>query len=234
MKKIAGVLCFLLCNLLGAATAQDLESREARESWEWTDEDRLERRYNPAALLERTEEMAKELESQDVDEHVRMSMSNPALVRIHGSSHPELFLPWELFQRFIATAFTVDPETQEVWRLIYRDQSKSVKLDESLWGAVEQASGDYIAMVRSEREFSRTLNSSREEDRPTLISRHLAHRNEQELCGEMIKALQRTMGSVGEETLLKVLYEGVAPSTFISHPLARGPKALLYVQGGCR
>lgn len=214
--------------------AQEPESRKLREPWEWTEEERLEQRYDPESIWARNQAIMTEMKEEGADEHSLMAMTETPLVRIHGTHNPALFLPWELFQTLVRNAFSLEPETRESWRLIYRQQSQQVSLDDDFWRALESSARDYLEIVVKEQGFVRTLNQTSIEERPALVSKHLAQRNEQEQCKKMAEAFAVTRRELGEERLLKVLYEAVAPSTFMSHPIARGPEALLYIQGGCQ
>lgn len=90
----------LLCLFSWPVTAQTSERR--KQPWDYTDEERLEKRFDPASIRERAEQ-------EFAESRLPRTESLPETRNfIDGRKNPELFMPWELFQTMLMAALIDD------------------------------------------------------------------------------------------------------------------------------
>src|SRR5687767_2852133 len=90
------------CLLVFLALHSDAYPFQARNAWEWNDDERLARRFDPAAIRERA---YSERRDSNTGRAIGAQTKDGELPNVvNGQRNPELFLPHELFAQLVMTA----------------------------------------------------------------------------------------------------------------------------------
>lgn len=150
------------------------------------------------------------------------------LTVIDGATDPEVFVPWELFDHLIATAFAPDPRAREVWRSLYHDRLDDPPAD--LWRRLEQASEPIVNLQELRREVTQRLESAPEDRRARLTAEMP---DSLTFCRARAAALQNARRELGAQVLDKLLYQAVAHFVTMTSR-EENPAELAWIEGGCR
>ena len=196
---------------------------QATHAWDWTTAERISARLT-AAKVERRGANANTGDSE---------LSSQALVArfgIDGSRNPELFLPWELFDSFLARtrlggSDTVDP------RALYEADVALLGWDEdAFWRDMEQLRIEYDA-ARAEIVALQNVNSPE-----TRLERHARNQRRDEasrlLCAARAQALLRARALYN--SFDKFLYTSVAPTLSLTSATPTDGVTLSWIEGGCK
>jgi hypothetical protein len=118
------------------------------EPWKWTLEQRLAARFDPAMRAARVAEV----EARDAKMKPNrasasaMGLQAPGDV-IDGNLHPELFLPTELFERFIRMVYVTD------WRPMIQPHATDVLRTDADWDALAERVAAYGANLAEDQEL---------------------------------------------------------------------------------
>jgi hypothetical protein len=215
-------LACLLAGHAGAAFAQPAPS-PPKPAWKWTLEERLAARFDAQKQAERNAaDVAAGYTGPD-DERT---------TTIVGRTHPELLLPWELFNRLLSSGFSDDAELRDGYRAKVEERAAALGLGAEMWHQLETAAAGFLANRARERD--RVRRGLPDPELGLTIEEVMARLPDGE-CGLRIKAFEKVQAAWGEETTLRLLYEIVAPDSFVtSSKLAVTPERLVFVQRGCR
>jgi hypothetical protein len=190
--------------------------------WEWTDDQRLAVRLDPAAIAQRDAEHEKARQGHGLSLQPLSVYRTPRLV-IDGALHPELFLPYELFTCLLDA---VDPRYSAAERKVKqefydRGLRKIGYRPADFWGIFAPLVARYYRVQR---------DTEQREPRHDSIDAHVA------LCRERIVLLEAARERFGRTTFDRILYTVVAPKTFQtgSVPGPDGAAGLKYLSGGCQ
>jgi hypothetical protein len=170
---------------------------EDRKSWTLTREERLEIRFDPAHIADRARAHAARLLDRDA--------KAPRFV-IDGRTHPELFLPYELFTFFVSTVIDPNETLQSTGRSAYGPALASFEWDASTI--------DYIQLTRQ----------STGPVRPTDVSRQICRRR-----FEALRAMRREY-----EDFDRFLYVAVAPRYSLATDDPGTADWMRWVEEGCQ
>jgi len=213
--------------------AEEMQARKVKAPWEWTDEERLAKRFDPADIQERFEDAARREDA--VTAALPHLNQDKTMVRIYGDKNPELFLAWEVFRNFIGgPLFSEDPEIRETFRLSVAEQHPDLPLDEEFWLTVESASADFLDHLRKEKAAFAVANELPPEQAKAEIDAYLATRNDRDLCRMRTDTLERVRQAVGRVLIDRILYETTAPTMALAHQRSLGPEHFQFIAGGCR
>jgi len=133
------------------AVAQSLKV-EARQAWEWTLEERLNDRFDPAKIDEREaaanpgQVQAASVPKTHDDAIAGIAKGRQFEYRIDGRRNPELFLSFELFDG-ILTGLSPDASLRAKQRQFLGKSIRSLGYqDEMFWSSLESVSGNYLAI----------------------------------------------------------------------------------------
>lgn len=186
--------------------------RPAKQPWEWTLEERLAMRLDPAGIAKRRQHDARELTVEEPGEH-RNS--------IDGNLNPELFLPHELF-RSLMSGFARDDARRRHQREGFRRGIIAAGFDEEeFWSTLRSATETYVD------NWVYPPPGTKPPEIPGV---------RWPMCREAFLALNRAREAFGKERFDRFLYEVVAPGTqYASATNAPDPSAeLRFVAGGCQ
>jgi hypothetical protein len=191
--------------LITTLAAQEKRARTAQKSpWEWTTEERLKDRFDPAKIRER--QLAYEARFPRAaaaprgarEESVGTSGRQPVVYMIDGSRNPELFLRYELFDGLLTG---LDPnETGRLRQRAYLQESiRQLGYDDAaFWTSLESIAAKYLPL-----RFGSTSHLP-----PTELNAALEAR-----CRERYDALAAARALFGSRQFDLVLYAVMAPVT---------------------
>lgn len=163
-------MMLLLLLLMPTGPATDAEDRM---SWTLTREERLAIRFNAANIADRARAHAARLLNRD---------AKAPLFVIDGRTHPELFLPYELFTFFISTVIDPNETLQSTGRLAYAPALASFEWDAKLfWSRVDASTTEYIQLTRESKGPVRSMDVSRQICRRRFEALHAMRRDYEDL-----------------------------------------------------
>jgi hypothetical protein len=183
---------------LFAAQRVDPEPREParKRAWEWTLEERLAQRLDPADIREREtvyrEKYREQLKASSVRLHAERSNREGAIeYGIDGARNPELFLSHELFDSLL-TGFTRDDSLRVKQRAFMQPKIRRFGFtdDELFWAQLTSVVGEYAS-----------LKYAPSSTRPSRI----------EVCRARHRALEAARQVFGRERFEEFLYMVIAP-----------------------
>lgn len=195
-----------------------------KKPWEWTDEERLTIRFDPARAA-----------AQAVEQQASGVMSRPNRGRaIHGNQSPELFLPIELFTSLLV-GIESESGLRDSYRAGLRQRIAEFGLEEEkFWLDLEAAASVYTALFGRYTITLRALETPLGRGKQDLLE--ASRRMQPELCAARADAFTRARQHFGSERFQELLYRVVAPGLTISAPdsSAATPNQLRFVARGCR
>ncbi|HEV2722324.1 MAG TPA: hypothetical protein VG323_20055 [Thermoanaerobaculia bacterium] len=204
------------------ATTLAVGHAENKQPWDWTDDERLAVRLDPAAIALRAAEHEARQQRRGPSAQAFGINRQPQMV-IDGSVHPELFLPYELFTCLLDA---VDPRYSAAER----------KVKQGFYNAGLRKFGtrpaDFWAI------FSRLV--ARYYRIETAAKQGGSHQSGLDpnvaLCRERITLLNASRERFGRTTFDRILYTVVAPNTLQTGavPGPEGAAGLKYLSGGCQ
>lgn len=190
-----------------------------RAPWDWTLEERLAARCNREAARLRANSAASD---QAMTVGTRISHADV----ISGRTHPELFLPAELFESVVRGAFLV-----EGWREVYGGDIAKAGLPGDFLTGLQEVSSRYVPLLR-EQQTIRIAYSRMAPTERAVASARLATL-EVELCREGHAALIAARGQFGP-ALDRFLYGAVAASRTMYLDEISDAAVLRARERGCR
>ncbi len=208
----------------GARTSQ------AKPAWQFTDDERIALRTNAALAGER---VAEHRQSHAMTKTHTSSADRQQLAdAFEGKSHPELFLPHEVFRNFVGLAFEGDARMREVVRHGMTSDVRKAGFPPDFWERLEAITAVHIADVRTERDLltsrSKLSGAARERVAQSLELKH------DDVCLSRAEALAAARNAFGRERFDHFLYEAVAINMFHVSDRLPTPEQLRTWEGGCR
>ena len=216
----------IAASLTGPSIAQ-----APKPAWRWTLDERLAARHDPAAAHERLR--AREQVSSMAKRGATANLTLPDQVDfISGKEHPELLLPWELFDNMMRMAYADDPEVRSIFREAKSSSLTASGLPPDFWIRLEAISVAYLSDSTQLRDLhKRRVGNAAVHRRIAVQSAGLENLK----CRDRADAIAAARHEFGEK-FDQFLYTGVAPSMFIS--IARLGQASQArereIEGGCR
>ena len=228
MKSLATVLLVSLIPLSAAAQTTTTE----KPAWEWTLDERIAKRLDPALIRERALANEKDLVEKG---GFKPEEVIPVRFTIEGRRDPELFMPFELFHSILQGVST-DSDAGDT-RKRYKQKILDAGWDENLfWQIVEEASAKYWKTTNERL----AVQHAALVQPLTLAERRALNIKAESLnipgCQLRADALQTVRQKLGAEKFDRFLYQAIAPRISISSdlPFANEEWRLRYVEGGCR
>jgi len=221
-------LMWLRAVLLYAALASAVAAQSPKEPWKLSLEERIALRTSA------------ELARGRVRERARVQTSSPAANRaarpwvdeFDGKTHPELFLPHEVFRSLIHLAFLGSPRTGQVVRDGHMADVRRLGLPEDFWKRLEALSAVYIADSWAERDLGAAVQQQtggvRGRDRDALTLK------QHDVCRSRADALAAARKEFGPERFDRFLYEVIAVNKFHTEDHLPNPAVLRWTEAGCR
>jgi hypothetical protein len=189
----------------------------AKPAWEWTDEERLAKRFDPVARKLRVDAaMARRHRDSAPGREIRSDAaqndSRPDDV-IQGSSDPELLMPSEIYTTFMRVAYAYEDEAAREFRRDASVKALELGLPEDFLLIVERESEQFLRLQRRQVELqSRMDGGGGYEDSIPLEIKNL----QSALCPARAAAILRLRQRFGAAVFNRFLYSAVAPGVFFT------------------
>lgn len=183
-----------------------------KPAWEWTLEERIAERTDPAKIRERVAAAGQRALEYDQQEGTKRVRSVPA-DHIDGDRDPALFLDFEVFDRLMRVGFARDVRVRDSYREGYAPHLRRLELPDDFWERLDAATADYRGLVP-------------EPGQP--------YGDPLQICAARIDALARTRQVFGSVRFDRFLYEGLVPEMSMTTTTAIPAYSLRYLAGGCR
>jgi hypothetical protein len=232
MRKTVATLLLSLISLSAAAqkTPSDSQATAApKPAWEWTLDERIAKRLDPASIRERALENEKDLVERG---GFRPEEIVPVRFVVEGRRDPELLMPFELLGSILHGV--AEMEERET-RSIYGPKIIESGWDEVFfWQTLEEASAEYTKTQRERLTAPRQARLLPRSERYSIASNSDSEGLHE--CGLRVEALKLIRQKLGSVKFDRFLYENVAPNVSISSdfPLANEEWRLRHIEGGCR
>lgn len=229
--QVALILTFIAQMVPAQSSSRPEKIPASKPAWQWTIEERLAKRFDPAEMQERAK-----AEDRRLQELVNLGMlsaeevsSRPSQAdtdSISGRETPELFLPTELFNVLLDRAFPPDGRNQEEGRAAIEEHAAALGFGADLWRRLGRISSPFLEVRREHARSAISSKSGMGDERLTIP-----------LCQTRAAAMAAAKAEFGEEAFLRLLYEVIAPSLSKTSQIQdkqRLEKSLKWVEGGCR
>lgn len=219
-----------LCLVTSAAASAQATGQ--KPAWQWTLEERLAKRFDPAQIQARA--IAERARQQELQ---AMGMPGTRSGRVHklqdsfnGQETPELFLPSELFENLLLRGFPPDGRHQQESRRSLEERAAALGFGADFWKRLGRAAAPYLELRRERDRLALADQRS-----TTEASRLNGALTPNALCQARHKALNDAKALFGEEVFLRLLYEAVAPNLGVAYLVEDGiEEDLRRTEGGCR
>jgi hypothetical protein len=189
----------VLASLVLAASWVNAQTKRA--PWQWTVEERIAIRTDPAAARERLERGGPRVKAD-------ASPGRAAIAdRYDGKSHPELFLPHQVFHELVMLAFASNARTEELVRAGFMTDVRRHGLPGDFWLRLEALSSAYLADRRALEGLLRTEANTRRHEQALALK-------QRDVCRTRADALSAARREFGQERFDRFLYDVIAVNMF--------------------
>jgi hypothetical protein len=190
-----------------------VSTQSPKAPWRWTLDERLAGRDNAVAATARL--LDARMRESSLLAKTASTSKQPTLDDfdfISGKTHPELFVPWELFDHMMEMAYADDPEVGSNFREARRSSLASSGLPADFWNKLEAISVAYLSDRRQTRDLhKRAVSDSALKNRIRIQTASL----ETLKCRDRAAAIAPAHQNFGEK-FDRFLYEGIAPTMTIT------------------
>jgi hypothetical protein len=182
-----------------------------KQPWDWTAEERLAARFDPAAI------------------HRSDAPPRP-MNYLDGRAHQELFFPHEILTMFLRSAYGADDETAQAFRLSAARAASDLGLPNDFVATFERQAETLIAMQSKETAIRNALSSGERDGASSMME---LRRLESDQCParfDLIQELRRRYGSKVD----RFLYTALAPGMSRIVLSAENAHELRHADRGCR
>jgi hypothetical protein len=190
-----------------------------RPAWQWSIEERIAARCNPAAAQARAK-------GSPVSAMAVGGLQTAYADVISGKTNPELFLPTELFEAVVRGAFLV-----EGWREVYAKDMAKAGLPVDFVTSLKLISASYLPLLREQQQIRTRRSGMGPGDHAVAVARLAAL--DIDMCRARYAALTATRARFGI-ALDRFLYGPVARSRVMYFDDLSNAAALTAREKGCR
>ena len=218
----------LLALLAAAWAASAMTAPPSKPIWQWTTDERLAARFDEAARIRRVAAF----EAQRAISHARaVALPRRPADSIHGSEHPELLMPFEIFTSFTEAAYGAD---DDVARHVQRDatvQASKLGLPPEFLPTLRKQARAFIAMQREERTLKQQIFTGGMTDPQSGMAR-LRELQKSE-CASRAAAMRNLRARFGA-SFDRFLYSAIAPGVFRDDFEPISARTLRAEEDGCK
>lgn len=219
------------CSISLSAAAQlnshnNSSAKNRKEPWKWTLEERIASRTNPADAAARMAEAQKHLKTGSTQR------GRPIVDRFTGRTHPELFLPAELFEQLVSMGFHGDAASEQAVRRGLMPELRRHGFPEDFWQRLQVAATIYIADQQTLMRLGAGLKGQTGPARERIQQAIAVQQSD--LCRSRAAALAAARAEFGSDRFDRFLYEFIAPNMFHVADSLQTPAALRRMEEGCR
>ncbi|HEV7769014.1 MAG TPA: hypothetical protein VGQ76_28735 [Thermoanaerobaculia bacterium] len=197
----------------------------SKKPWMLTVDERIALRTDPELAQERVRRCVHRQTS-----NAAMPNVGPDADAFDGKSHPELFLPCDVFAQFADFAFRDARSEQAACRALSPDV-KRLGLPADFFGRLRLISTVYLSDRSSERQVRNSL--SKLSGRPRQRAEELLALKRTDLCRSRAEALANARSAFGHERFDQFLYEVMAVNMFTVTDRLPDPGLLRQLESGC-
>ncbi|HYG62245.1 MAG TPA: hypothetical protein VEL74_06670 [Thermoanaerobaculia bacterium] len=210
----------------GPSAADRQPGFEAKEPWEWTLYERLERRFDPQDMDRRLAEAEARAGRPAPEPGTTISIVN-------GRREPELLLPGEIFSRLLRLGFvlTSNPENRDTWRTGFAQGAEKLGLGEHFLDELEKVTAGAIRAHREEEAAHLEASKGTHSDRKRLEEE--AEQRARAQCAAQATALEAARARFGRTLFDRYLYEVVALEMSSSSQGFQSEDMLRWHETGC-
>jgi hypothetical protein len=216
--------------LVTVLVAFPLVGRSPKEPWQLTVEERISLRTDPQLARER---VRKDRAAQPPRTPESLARAAVVADTFDGRTHPELFLPHQVFDQLVKMAFLRPDRTSQVVQKGFMPEIRRHGLPPDFWMRLESLSTIYLADYRA---VSDLLESQRLQQSPAgreRIEKALVLR-QTDACRSRAAALAAARKEFGRERFDRFLYQVVAVGMFTVTDRLPDPKLLRQAEEGCQ
>jgi hypothetical protein len=218
MKVLAGLV------ILGIAGVAAAAEPAPRRSWEWTLEDRIALRTSAEAAQQRL--LVSGRRTKGVAKFAANAKSATVVDSFDGQTHPELFLPYQVFEELVKLSLLSDVRTSQLFREGLSPEVQRYGLPPDFWDRLRTISAIYTADVHAMRNAQLKVAANQKTD--SVTDRYRA------LCRSRAEALAAARAEFGRQRLDRFLYEVIAVNMFSTAFSLPDPALLRQAEEGCR
>ena len=193
-----------------------------KEPWQWDDSDRIAARSDRASAAERMAERDTTKQMQTVTSTATKKFSRQVDI-VEGRTHPELFLPTELFEIVVRDGLVAG----DTWREFYEKPLLNAGLPADFWRRLEADSQTYLQDLRAEEAARVGPTMDKDESDKKAAARYAT------ACRDRYLALLRARKDFGLP-LERLMYTYVAGKTTLFIDEIPEPSQLEAEQRGCQ
>ncbi len=204
-------------------------AQSPKKPWQLTVEERIALRTNPELARERVR--ANRL--KDSGGRPASSEASPSADDFDGQSHPELFLPTEVFRTLISLTFLAPARSGQSLRKGLMPEVERLELPSDFWERLRSVSTIYIADTFAERDLGESLYKHKQSVSGRRRTQEALDLKQRDACRSRAKALADARREFGHERFDRFLYEVIAVHKFRSETSLPDPEMLLSFERGC-
>lgn len=214
--------------VLLSLAALPLAAQSRREPWMLTVDERIELRTNAALAQARVRERGR----MQVSTAQANAEERPIVDAFDGRTHPELFLPHQVFEELVSLAFVSAPRTGDVVRRGLKGAVARHGLPPDFFDRLQSITSVYTSDLWALRDAvaSRRQQTGAARERG---QKQLTLRND-DVCRSRADALAAARREFGRERLDRFLYEVIAVNMFSVADRLPDAALLRRAEGGCR
>ena len=190
-------------------------------------EERVALRTNPSLARERVR-----LRQAATDGEATTDESQQWADDFDGKTHPELFLPHEVFDELISLAFLSSSHSRFVIQTGFMPEVRRHGLPHDFWERLESISAEFTAEAQSVRDL---LDAGRQRHAGDEVSREAALATKHAArCRSRAAALAAARHAFGPERFDRFLYDVIATKMFMASDRLVSAEVLRRNEDGCR
>jgi hypothetical protein len=211
-----------------------LVAQSTKKPWMLTLDERIALRTNPELARERVRHARRSQALRTPAANSPSSSSGviPTVDAFDGQTHPELFLPHEVFWKVIKLAFMGTPRQGQLIREGFMPEVRRLGLPDDFWQRLQSVSAVYIADSFAQWDIGMSLQqqhgAARQRAENTLTLK------QRDSCRSRADALAASRNEFGRERFDRFMYEVFAINMFNVEDRLPDAELLLKIEGGCR
>lgn len=187
-----------------------------RKAWQWSLDERIALRTNATAASERRAEKRRDRATVDA---------------FDGRTHPELFLPHEVFDELFNLGFSENGRMRQVMRETLLAEAKRRGLGNDFWERLDAATTIHVADKRRLHDLGNGYSQKNESERGR-IDQALALK-QRDLCRSSAQAFAAARAAFGREKFEQFLYEVIAVNMYYAADRLPDAETLRNAERGC-
>lgn len=215
--------------VLAVIATVPLIAQQTSQPWRMTLEERIALRTDPQLARERVRHSmgAKKSIAPAATPRARLAAD-----QFDGKSHPELFLPHEVFRSLMTLSFLGPVRNGDRFRKGLMPEVRRVGLPADFWERLRSASAIYLSDSFSEHDLGASL--SRQSGVARRRTEQALSLKQLDVCRSRADAIAAARREFGSERFDRFLYEVIAVNKFHSEERLPGAEVLRWAEGGCR